>query len=312
MDGQFTFIERYYFMAMLSFIGLGTMGAPMVRNLCAAQHTVHVHDVNRETVDVLVKESGALPLSRPGDVSDVDAVILMLPNSEIVAGVLGKLDDPASLMRSLRPGTLVVDMSSSKPSATREAAGQLAAAGLRMVDAPVSGGPRKAATGELTIMVGGAEADVVEVRPILSALGTSITHTGPVGSAHALKSLNNLLSAIGLVGALEVLAVGRKFGLDPQLMLDVINTSTGRNHSTEVKISQQVLSGEWSVGFSLALTVKDVATALDLAISEGVDTPVSAAAVDVCQKALARLAPSKPDQSEIAKYIEKVNAFTYR
>jgi 3-hydroxyisobutyrate dehydrogenase len=126
-----------------------------------------------------------------------------------------------------------------------------------------------------------------------------------------LKALNNLLSVIGLVGGLEVLAVGRKFGLDPQLMLDVINTSTGRNHATEFKIGQQVLTEQWNVGFSLALTVKDVTTALELAQIEGVDTPVSAAAVDICRNALDRLAADRPDQSEVAKYLEHVNAFSY-
>ena len=160
-------------------------------------------------------------------------------------------------------------------------------------------------------MVGGRDQDVAEIRPVLADLGSAITHTGSVGSAHALKALNNLLSVIGLVGGLEVLAVGRKFGLDPQLMLDVINTSTGRNHATELKIGQQVLTGDWNVGFSLALTVKDVTTALELAISEGVDTPVSAAAVDICRKALDRLAETKPDQSEIGKYLEQTNTFSY-
>jgi 3-hydroxyisobutyrate dehydrogenase len=287
------------------------MGAPMVHNLRKAGHELHIYDVNQDAVQTLAAECGAVPLTSPAEAPDVDAVILMLPNSDIVKAVLGDPDDPASLVRTLRPGTMVVDMSSSRPAATRDLSAALHTVGLRLVDAPVSGGPRRAATGELTIMVGGLDEDVAEIRPVLAALGTSITQTGPVGSAHALKALNNLLSATGLVAALEVLAVGRKFGLDPQLMLDVINNSTGRNQSTEVKIGQQVLSGEWNVGFSLALTVKDVSTALDLAVSLDVDAPVSTAAVGVCRKALDQLADTKPDQSEIAKYLELTNNFKY-
>ena len=284
----------------------------MVRNLRSADHKVHIYDVNPTAVDTLAQETGAVPMASPTDVTGVDAVILMLPNSDIVHSVIGESDDdPAGLLHALPAGTLVVDMSSSKPAGTRTEAERLESAGLRMVDAPVSGGPLRAATGQLTIMVGGRDEDVAEVRPILAVLGSAITHTGSVGSAHALKALNNLLSVIGLVGGLEVLAVGKKFGLDPQLMLDVINTSTGRNHATELKIGQQVLSREWNVGFSLALTVKDVATALDLAISEGVDAPVARAAVDICRKALDQLAGTRPDQSEIAKYIEHTSAMSF-
>jgi 3-hydroxyisobutyrate dehydrogenase len=148
----------------LSFIGLGTMGAPMVRNLRAAHHEVHIYDVNPEVVNKVADETGAKPMASPTDFVDVDAVVLMLPSSDIVHTVLGESADPASLVTALPAGTLVVDMSSSRPSSTRVEAERLASAGLRLVDAPVSGGPVRASSGELTIMVGGRDEDVAEIE----------------------------------------------------------------------------------------------------------------------------------------------------
>jgi 3-hydroxyisobutyrate dehydrogenase len=259
-------------------------------------------DSNSDAVRAVAGD-GIRPLDDIGLAAAADVVILMLPNSDVVESVLGDPRDPASLAAALEPSTLVIDMGSSVPSRTTALADRLARAGVDMVDAPVSGGPRKAATGELTIMVGGHPADVERARPLLEAVGATVTHTSAVGSAHALKALNNLLSAIGLVGALEVLTVGAKFGLDPRVMLDVINRSTGRNQSTEVKIESAVLDGRYDVGFALPLSVKDIGTALDLAAALELSTPVSQATVEVCRAALAYLDEPNPDQSEIARYL---------
>jgi 3-hydroxyisobutyrate dehydrogenase len=196
-------------------------------------------------------------------------------------------------------------MGSSDPSSTVALAGRLRARGIRFIDAPVSGGPSKAESGELTIMIGGAQEDIETANLLLRHLGTTLITTGSVGSGHAMKALNNMLSAIGLVGALEVLAAGAKFGLDPRVMLSVINSSTGRNQSTEAKIAQQIFSGDYNVGFSLELTVKDIATALRLANAGGTDMRVGAMTVDVCRDALELLRQTNPDQSEIAKFISE-------
>lgn len=298
-------------MSRVSFIGIGTMGAPMAARLANAGHTVYATDTNLSAVETISQFAPIIVSPDARDHPDVDAVILSLPNSKIVDAVLGSADDPTSLVRALRPGTLVIDMSSSRPESTQRTAEALRPLGLALVDAPVSGGPSKAATGELSIMAGGSEEEYARALPILESLGTSVAHTGVVGSAHALKALNNILSLIGMVGALEVLAVGKKFGLEPQLMLDVINKSTGRNQATEVKIGQQVLTRNWGVGFSLALTVKDVDTALELGAMEGISTPVADAAANVARQALEQLADRAPDQSQIAEYIEHVNTFRY-
>ncbi|PRY08940.1 NAD(P)-dependent oxidoreductase [Kineococcus rhizosphaerae] len=287
----------------VGFVGLGTMGTPMVRNLRTAGWSVTAFDANSDTLQAAVADLGVVAATEVAELAALDVVILMLPNSRIVETVLGQESNAGSLLARLRPGSIVVDMGSSNPDSTRSLAKRLRTRGSDLVDAPVSGGPRRAVTGDLTIMAGGEADSVARIRPVLDPLRSEFTHVGPVGSGHALKALNNLLSAIGLVGALEVLTVGAKFGLDPQTMLDVINTSTGRNQSTEVKIGQQVLSGDWNIGFSLPLTVKDVGTALELAQSQDIQTPVAAAAVEVCRKALDFLGTPSPDQSEIAKYL---------
>ncbi|GAA3792772.1 NAD(P)-dependent oxidoreductase [Amycolatopsis tucumanensis] len=289
----------------VTFVGLGTMGQPMVRNL-ARSVPVSVFDANPDAVQAAARNDGVTALAGLADGSGADVVILMLPSSAVVERVLGDPGDPGSFAGRLRPGTLVVDMGSSVPRVTQELATRLREREVAMVDAPVSGGPRKAATAELTIMAGGRAEDYERALPLLRAMGTSVTHVGPAGSAHALKALNNLLSAIGLVGALEVLTVGTKFGLDPRTMLDVINSSTGRNQSTEVKIGPEVLDGRFQVGFSLPLTVKDITTALDLSTSLGLSPEVSRACVRFCQAALAGLGEENPDQSEIARYLAKV------
>ncbi|WP_020670134.1 NAD(P)-dependent oxidoreductase [Amycolatopsis nigrescens] len=289
----------------VTFIGLGTMGQPMVRNL-ARSVPVAAHDADPAAIDTAARNERVTAVPSLLDGAGADIVILMLPNSTVVERVLGDPDDPGSFAGRLWPGTLVVDMGSSAPRATQELAERLGERGIAMMDAPVSGGPRKAATAELTIMAGGAAEDYERALPLLRAMGTSVTHVGPAGSAHALKALNNLLSAIGLVGALEVLTTGTKFGLDPRTMLEVINSSTGRNQSTEVKIGPEVLDGRFQVGFSLPLTVKDITTALDLSTSLGLAPEVSRACVRFCQAALADLGEENPDQSEIARYLAKV------
>ncbi|MFH8471017.1 NAD(P)-dependent oxidoreductase [Streptomyces sp. NPDC017991] len=286
----------------VTFIGLGTMGQPMVRNL-AGSVSVAVYDADPEAIAVAARNDGVTALTSLNGGVGAAVVILMLPNSTVVERVLGDPEDPDSFAGRLRPGALVVDMGSSAPRATQQLAERLREREVGMVDAPVSGGPRKAATAELTIMAGGPVDDYERALPLLRAMGTSVTHVGATGSAHALKALNNLLSAIGLVGALEVLTAGTKFGLDPRIMLDVINRSTGRNQSTEVKIGPEVLDGRFQVGFSLPLTVKDITTALDLSTSLDLSPEVSQACVRFCQAALAGLDGENPDQSEIARYM---------
>lgn len=290
----------------LLFVGLGAMGAPMARRLTGAGFRVLLHDADQPRMTELAAELGAETAEDPAAAArDVDIAILMLPDSTVVRTVLSGSPDRPGLLAALPSGALVIDMSSSQPTATVELAAEASQHGVELIDAPVSGGVARAETGELSIMVGGPESTVARCRDVLAAMGSSITPTGPVGSAHAMKSLNNLLSAIGLVGASEVLSVGARFGLEPEVMLRVLNNSTGRNHATEVKFAKHILSRAFDSNFALRLMLKDLRTAVDLAHDNDVATPVAAAALETCVGARNMLADADADHTEVARYVER-------
>ena len=273
------------------------MGAPMVAQLRQGGFEVRVHDSDHDRAARLAATTGASVAARLADLSGVEVVICMLPNSNVVDQVVGA---GGGLLDLLSRGSLIVDMGSSQPDHTIRLEALASDRGIGLVDAPVSGGVARARTGELTVMFGGA-ADVLErARPLLEAVGSQIFHVGPVGSGHALKSLNNLLSAIGLTAAAEVIEVGRRFGLDPTVMLEVINTSTGRNHATETKIAQQVLNEQFASGFLLRLMLKDIGIASEIARSQGVSTPLGDACVEIWKRA-AETQPPDADQTAIAR-----------
>jgi 3-hydroxyisobutyrate dehydrogenase len=174
----------------------------------------------------------------------------------------------------LARGSVVVDMSSSEPTGTRELAMALSRNSVALVDAPVSGGVPRAQAGTLAIMVGGDDEEAIaRVRPLLESMGQKLFRTGAVGSGHAMKALNNYVAAAGFTAGAEALIVGRKFGLDPATMVDILNASTGRNFSTEYTLKEHVVSGKFATGFALGLLAKDVGIAADLAQAIGIDAP---------------------------------------
>ena len=173
----------------------------------------------------------------------------------------------------LARGAVVIDMSSSDPGTTRELGALLRKRGIQMLDSPVSGAKAKAADGTLALMVGGDAKLLRKVRPVLSAMGSEIFHTGGLGSGHATKALNNYLGAAGTVAGMEALLIGTRFGLDPKTLIAVINASTGKNSTTERKIPQQVFTGAFDSGFLLSLMTKDVGIAAGIAGDARVSTP---------------------------------------
>ena len=286
----------------IGFVGLGAMGWPMAANLVKAGVKVQVADSRAEQVSKFAKEIGGQPapsLRALGETSDV--VVTMLPTSRIVADVLFEKDGVAV---GLRPGALVIDMSSGVPTETSAIAGRLARSDIRMIDAPVSGGVKKAVTGELAIMVGGDKQVTEEATPILRAMGKSIIWAGPAGCGQAMKALNNLVSAGGLLIAVEALLVGKKFGLEPGVMVDILNASTGMNNSTQVKLKPFVLSGTFASGFALDLMVKDIGIALDVAKDLDVDVPFSALCRQIWSAARADLGAGH-DHTEVARFAAK-------
>ena len=179
------------------------------------------------------------------------------------------------------------------------------ASGGRTLDAPVSGGVARARTGDLAIMVGGDPETVAEVRPVLDAMGSSITETGAIGSAHAMKALNNLVSAGGFLIAVEALLAGARFGLDPALMVDVLNASTGMNNSTQRKLKQFVLSRSFDSGFGLDLMVKDIDIALGVARRTATPVPFAALCRELALAARAMVGPGR-DHTELARVSERL------
>ena len=182
------------------------------------------------------------------------------------------------------------------------AAGAALVITIGLVDAPVSGGVGRAERGKLTIMAGGERAVIERIEGALSALGT-VYRTGPLGSGHAMKVLNNYLSASGLAAACEAVLIGRRFGLDPDLMADVFNVSTGRSNATEVKLKQQVNNGKYAAGFTMELMSKDLRMAAALAGDLGVEAKGLAACAELYARALEVLG-GKADHTEIMKLIE--------
>jgi 3-hydroxyisobutyrate dehydrogenase len=174
-----------------------------------------------------------------------------------------------------------------------------------VVDAPVSGGVKRALDGSLAIMLGGDAEVARRVMPLLAPLGGAIFRTGPLGSGHAMKALNNYVSAAGLAAAAEAVIVGSHFGLDPLVIVDVLNASTGRNNSTENKLKQQVLSGEFASGFALGLMAKDLHTAADIARHLGVAAPLAEACDRLWSAADAALGAGA-DHTEIFRYLTEL------
>jgi 3-hydroxyisobutyrate dehydrogenase len=284
--------------ASIGFVGLGNMGIPMARRLVEAGYAVRSYDVS---VDARERAGeGGIPVAQSlGEVAASDTVVLMLPSSAIVQLVV---DDP-EFTTSVRAGSLVVDMGSSEPAGTRAVSAQLAALGVGMLDAPVSGGVGGAEAGRLTIMVGGSTEDVDEATPWLAVLGRPV-HVGPIGSGDAVKALNNLLSAAHLWVTSEAMLVGQRFGIDPQVMPEVFNASSGRSGSTENKWPNYVLPGGYDSGFALQLMLKDMRIATQLARECGLPSRLGESAVELWDEAASGLDPAA-DHTEVARYLEK-------
>ena len=197
-------------------------------------------------------------------------VITMLPDSQVVRNVIMGTAGSPGLVAHLGAGSVVVDMSSSYPLDTRELAAALKPHTIAVIDAPVSGGVGKAVTGTLAIMAGGDAGVLDRIEPYLKAMG-QVHRTGELGSGHAIKALNNYVSAAGLIATCEALIVAEKFGLDPAVVTAVLNASTGRNNTTENKAARYLIPRSYSSGFSLALMEKDVGMASALAADLGLE-----------------------------------------
>jgi len=287
----------------VGFIGIGNMGWPMSSHILKGGHDLIVHDSDAARCAEFVRTQGGRAVRDLADFADVEFVVTMLPTGPIVREVL--LQTNGGIARHLRPGTIVIDMSSSEPTGTRQLGEALGKSGVKLLDAPVSGAVPRAKTGTLTIMIGGDDRETIErARPVLCCMGDKLFETGPLGSGHAMKCLNNFIAAACYAATVEALCIGRRFGLDEAKMIDIINVSTGRNFNTEVVMKEQIVGRKFSTGFALGLLAKDVKIAADLARDVSFNAPVVQLVNDRWELARDRLGPTRDNSEAILSWDE--------
>ena len=255
----------------VAFIGVGAMGAPMAACIARAHHVLTVYDSVRERAAQVAAEAGCRLADGLDGLAASEFVVTMLPTGQIVRNLYLR----EGLAVKLRRGTIAIDMSSSDLAGTRELGAALAVAGITLIDAPVSGGVPRAAQGTLTIMIGGDDPAAIDrARPLLGAMGDRLFNTGGLGSGHAMKALNNFVAAAGFAACAEALLAGKRFGLDPARMIEILNVSTGRSFHTDLVLREHVVEGKFATGFQLGLLAKDVRIAADLAHQLRLDAPL--------------------------------------
>ena len=284
----------------IAFAGIGNMGWPMAANLVKAGFEVTVCDVVPGRAASFATETGAKAAGTPAEAAaGADCVVMIVPTSKQVGEAV------EAMLPSLKPGMLVIDMTSGQPGRTREIAAMLAGHGVPMIDCPVSGGVPRAKSGQLAIMVGGPAAEIDRAEPVLKAMGTSIYRCGDIGAGQAMKALNNLVSAGGYLIGVEALLIGQRFGLDPTTMVDVLNASSGMNNSTQKKFKEYVLSRRFDAGFGLDLMVKDLSIALEVGRETTTPAPFSALCREMWLAAATTLGPGV-DHTAVAKMLEQM------
>jgi 3-hydroxyisobutyrate dehydrogenase len=287
----------------IGFIGLGAMGSRMVTHLKGVAD-IRVYDTDTARATKAAAAVGGRAVDGIAGMDAADVVILMLPTSAIVDQVLHTANGVKGLLDYLAPGAMVIDMSSSAPTNSVSNAELAAKRGIRFIDAPVSGGIKGAEAASLAIMAGGSQADYDRALPLLQRMGGKVFLVGKVGAGHAVKALNNLLAATILAATSEVFAVGAKFGLDPAMMLKVIDASSGQSFQTTHVWQTAVIERTFSFGFTLALMEKDVRVAMSLFDAMGSDAKLSRTSAAIWAKALATAAPGS-DMTIVAKQAEQ-------
>ncbi|WPZ34771.1 NAD(P)-dependent oxidoreductase [Thalassobaculum sp. OXR-137] len=289
----------------VGWIGIGNMGWPMARNAKKAGVDIAVFDLDQDKLGRFAEEFDAKRASSLAALSEMsDVIVTIVPDGKVVRRIC--FGDGDNLAAGFAEGKILVDMSSSAPVGTRELGEELKAKGITLIDAPVSGGVTGAENATLSIMVGCSDEDALaKVMPFFEATGKNIFRCGPLGAGHAMKCLNNYLSAVGLTAANEALLIGQKFGLDPSAMVDILNVSTGRNSSTERKYHQSVLPRTYVSGFSTALMAKDVGIANGLAGDQDMTAPLLNSLNDIWSK-YNEIMPTAAHEATI-EVLEKAN-----
>lgn len=288
------------------FVGIGRMGSRMVPHIARTGVPVHIYDLKPEACEAVARAHNGIVVedSAKSVAEAADAVITMLPaGPDVHSAALG----PDGLAEGFSEGDVLIDMSSSQPWLTVDLAEALKARGIGMIDSPVSGGIGGAEAGSLTLMVGGDDELVARCMPILEPMAKHIFRTGKSGSGHALKTLNNMLSGLNTMAAAETLLIGTRFGLDPEVMVDVINESTGMNSAMKRNMKQQVISRKFEGGFAWDLKFKDFTIALELARRTETSVPLSALAFELNRAATTWMGDTEGKFSiEIVRWMEEM------
>lgn len=291
----------------IGFIGLGIMGQPMAKNLLKAGHDLVVFDLNQSSVDALAAE-GATVASSPKDVAQqVKLVITMVPNSpHVKAAVMGE----NGVLEGAAEGTILVDMSSIAPLASQEVAKACAEKGVKMLDAPVSGGEPKAIDGTLSIMVGGEQGVFDEVKDVLSAVGSSVVLCGDIGAGNTTKLANQVIVALNIAAVSEAFMLSTKAGVDPIRVFDAIKGGLAGSTVMNAKVPK-ITQGDFEPGFKVDLHIKDLKNALDTGHSVGAPLPFTAQALEILQY-LTSHDCGQEDHCAMAKYYEVLTGMEIR
>jgi 3-hydroxyisobutyrate dehydrogenase len=289
-------------MTSVAFLGLGAIGAPMAQHLAAPAYQLTVWNRTQSRADAFGAQYTARVATTPADAArDADVVITCLPKS---AEVESLLDGPNGLLAGMKKGSVLVDCTSGDPVTSQRIAAKLAERGIGFLDAPVSGGTSGALAAKLTVMIGGDEALLERVRPVLAAFGSRIVHCGPVGAGDALKAVNNALLAMQIWGTAEGLVALEKAGVRADVALDVINASSGRSNASMNLFPERVLNRSFPRTFRLALLDKDVGIAADLAREMHVPSPLLQLTSELFRKAHASLG-EEADHVEAVQIVEQ-------
>jgi len=287
-------------MEKIGFIGLGIMGKPMARNLLKAGYQLVVYDINSEAVKELIRD-GAKEGKSSGDVaSQCEVIITMLPNSpevkEVVLGINGVID-------GIKPGSVLIDMSSIAPLTSKEVSKKLLHKGAIMLDAPVSGGEPKAVAGTLAIMVGGPQETFNKVKDILGAMGASVTLVGDIGSGNITKLANQIIVALNIAAIGEAMVLATKAGVDPEKVYQAIRGGLAGSTALDAKMPL-ILDGNFKPGFRIELHIKDLLNALDTAKELDVPGVLTGKVLEIMQTLKAD-GKGKDDHGGLIQYYEK-------
>lgn len=285
----------------IGYVGLGQAGWPICGRLVDAGYRVIARDSDAGRARQFAAEHGCAAAEQLDDLTEAEIVVTMLPNGHVVRQLL--LEEDGGLCTRLRRGTIVIDTSSSDPRGTRELGAALAGREIVLLDAPVT--RSMPGSDHLTIMVGGDDEEAVaRAVPVLEAMAKRVFRAGRLGCGHAMKTLNNLLGAAGFVATLDAVAIGCRFGLDPQTMMEVFNAGTAHNFSTEHVVPTESLTRRYESGFKLALMIKDMGICRDLAESVGFGEELPAYLHRQLSEALAALGDEQLDHAATIEHWE--------